>query len=343
MILPLLLALTSASARADAVRFTDGAMIYGSVVGMTGDAVEIIVAKDQFDAEDWEKARASPHPGFLVLRDGTVLRAVDATLSDASADLRIPRAQIAGVDTSAAAPSAPAVPPPPGAAAPPPPATVPGFLSPSPADRPDAASSANTYGVDGGIFIPRTKLTVQGTDTIAGTGYEFGALALHRVAQAPFLEFGAGLEDVSGGAHQSSALITNFQTTTRFRSLMGMALARVSTDAGRLRLRLLGGVGFASTNFSLGAQPNAGFVWADTFTSESRSLVNTTQTSAMLMLRPEVDARFTDNVGLGASLSYIVIASANYDPTSAGQAAGFESSSLSFYGIALSGNLYVKF
>jgi len=127
------------------------------------------------------------------------------------------------------------------------------------------------------------------------------------------------------------------------RKLRCAIYTRVSTDAGRLRLRLLGGVGFASTNFSLSAQPTGGYVWADTGTSENRSLVNSTQTSAMLMLRPEVDARFTDNVGLGASLSYILIASANYGPTPAGQAVGFESSSLSFYGIALSGNLYVKF
>jgi|GEM_PF-2500579 len=359
MILLLLLALSAAPVGAESVRLKDGNVVPATVTKTDADTVELQIKKEFVDPDSWEKLGRAINDGILVLRNGIVLRGAITTVAAESIGIRIPKTNVERID-SGASPGAAAsamglgygtsqsTSAPQGQAAAPPADSWQARLRQRSAEAAEP-DRLDEFSAEAGGFLPLTRITIDGTDSLAGPGYAFGAQYLRRAGgdllrqENPSAAFGVGLERLSGGSHASSTLITNGFTTSQFDSTVLMLLGRLSADEGRYRLHLLGGLGLHWTNIQINSTPQPGFAWADTGTTETRSVVNSTKSAAALMLQPGFDAQVTDSVWVGAGLAYVFLGPATYDPSPQAQSLGATGGSVAISGFQFSANVNVQF
>lgn len=328
--------LLAVAAHAEAVRLADGVTFEGDVVQSDTDTVDVRIRKDIVDADSWYAVVRSTSAPFLVLRNGTVLRGVVESAAEDDLVMRLPRRSISRIGP-AQAPSAAA----PAPSAPPTPTSDVWKTEPRLDLEPFSTARLNEFSISLGGFVPLSRLTLQGTDAVAGYGGAFGAQYLRDVTSAAAV--GAGVERLNGGAHNSDTLITNGNTASQIESTVALLLGRYSINEGQFRLHVLGGIGIQETTLQINSTPQPGYAWQDTRTTESRTMVNSTKAAPALMLQPGFDAYLSDTAWVGAGLAYYYLGSATYDATSAAQKLGLSGIHGSLAGVALTANLNLRF
>jgi len=194
----------------------------------------------------------------------------------------------------------------------------------------------------GGIF-PETKVTLQGTDALASPGLAVGARYMHNLT--PVTSFGGEVISLMPGQSTSDALITDGITVSQFTSVAFFAEVRVKRDDGIVRPYGLAGVGFGSTSMKINATPQAGFVWTNTKTAETRTVVDSSKLTPALTIQSGLDFVFSDSFGGGLGVAWYYFGSATYDATAVAQQTvpGFVGISGPIASISFLGNLAYRF
>lgn len=136
-------------------------------------------------------------------------------------------------------------------------------------------------------------------------------------------------------------LVPNTRTTRAIASSSILGVARIGQLDGDLRPYFLIGFGIHFTNVRLDASPKAGFGWADTGTTEQRTVMDADGRAMAIKISAGADYAVTDHFLAGGFLAYNNMGGASYDVTSAGKALGLSGRSGSMtaitFGISLTG------
>jgi hypothetical protein len=203
------------------------------------------------------------------------------------------------------------------------------------------ATNTNEITALAGVYTVPTNITLVGQDKIARNGAGFGFRYLRNVD--PKLAVGGEFSHLSAGSHDSTVLVPNAITRTSLTSNVFLGEVRARWGDGALRPFLLGGFGVHATSMEIDVNPQAGFVWTDTGTSEVRTAVDTTKSSLAATLQGGVEYHFSPSVCAGAFAAWYYLGSASYESTNAGRNGGLASVSGNFSGLSLGGLLTAKF
>ncbi len=192
-----------------------------------------------------------------------------------------------------------------------------------------------------GGYSSSSKIKIDKEDDVGKSGTAFGFRYIRNVND----RVGVGLEMnlLNAGEHESTTLMTNGISTTKLNTLATLGIVRVRFGRERFRPYALGGFGIHSTSLQLDSKPQVGFVWSNTGTSETRTLVDSRKTGVALALEGGFDYHFNDTVSAGAFLGWHLQSETTYDATAAGRAGGLTGIKGSFSGIALGGSFSARF
>lgn len=170
-----------------------------------------------------------------------------------------------------------------------------------------AADRRNNLVVNLGVGVPLTDLDLTdqggGKDKIGKTGATFGLQYLYDVS--PQLGLGADINGTAFGENASDVLIPGGHTTTKPTSSVYLAAVKFKfIPAGQVQPYVLGGFGFHRTSLDAKTAPQAGFVWADTGTRETRQMVDDSQTNYALAIGGGLDFPINDTVFMGVEGRY---------------------------------------
>lgn len=367
MIHALLLVLLSVSVNAETIHLKDGTAFQGTITKTDADSVSIQIKKDRIDPDYYSTSilkNTSAHAGLLVLKDGSYLHGTITIVDADTVGIEIKKNLVDTIgyavaqDTSA----------PMGKDAP---KAIPETTEeasrrriaeddckgdaecvkrrlqvvPSESRQRDPDGSKqnplNEFHINAGGFIPLAKLSIQGTDDLAGPGYSFGAQYFRQLG--PNFSTGVEIEKLGGTQHNSLTLINNLFTYSQFDSLTMMVLARLSSGEGKIRPYGIGGVGFHSTTIQINSFPQPGFTWADTGTVETRNVVNSTKSAAALTLQAGVNDTINESVSFGAGVAYYYLAAATYDASPDAKKLGLLGINQPLAGIRLVADLNFRF
>jgi len=136
-------------------------------------------------------------------------------------------------------------------------------------------------------------------------------------------------------------LVPNTKTTRSIASSSVLGVVRVGQVEGDLRPYGLIGFGIHFTNVRLQSKPNAGFGWADTGTTEARTLMDADGSATAIKIQAGADYAVNDNFLAGGFLAYNNMGSASYGVTNAGRALGLSGSGGAMtaitFGVSLTG------
>ncbi len=138
-------------------------------------------------------------------------------------------------------------------------------------------------------------------------------------------------------------LIPNTSTTRSIASSSILGVVRIGQIEGDLRPYFLIGFGIHFTNVRLESSPAKGSTWADTGTSERRTLMDADGRAIAIKIQAGADYAVTDNFLAGGFLAYNNMGGASYDASSAGKALGLASSSGGMTAITFGVNLTGRF
>lgn len=367
MIFALLLSLLTASANAEIIRLKGGTNFQGTITKTNADSIEVRIKKEIIDPDDYvvsNDTSTSAHAGIIVLKDGSNLHGIVMATDADTVTLQVVKRLIEDIDYSVVPgtstsrqeiqsvdgrsnncpqgqvfrdnscyPINPLL----------------GRKAPIPQNQESQSrdierplpGSRSEFHVNVGGFIPLAKLSIQGSDNLAGPGYAFGAQYFRQTGSrvSPGLE----IEKLAAGQHNSPTLITNGNTNSQFDSVTLMALIRLSPAEGDIRRYVIAGIGFHSTSIEINSSPQAGFAWTDTHTTETRSLVNSTKSALAFTLQAGANFMINDSVSYGVGVAYYYLASTTYSATPAAQLFGLEGIRQSISGIDLTGNFALRF
>jgi len=136
-------------------------------------------------------------------------------------------------------------------------------------------------------------------------------------------------------------LAPNTSTTRRIASSSVLGVVRVGALEGDLRPYGLLGFGVHFTNIRLESSLKAGSTWADTGTTEKRTLMDADGRAFALKIQAGADYAVTDNFLAGGFLALNSMSSASYGVTEAGRKLGLAGSGGALtaitFGISLTG------
>ncbi|OFX10633.1 MAG: hypothetical protein A2516_01220 [Alphaproteobacteria bacterium RIFOXYD12_FULL_60_8] len=211
---------------------------------------------------------------------------------------------------------------------------------PVPAGRDLDRHSLNEISFNMGGFTPSAKLTLNGQDDVASPGLAYGGRYLRQTSA--HAAFGIGFEKINPVMHNSETLITHAFTSSNFESSTVMGLAKLSTS-GAFQLYVMGGLGFHATTLKIDAFPLAGYVWSDTGTFETRSVVNSTKSSAASMLQIGLDGDIGKSLSAGVELAYYYLGATTYDASPAAKQFGLVGINGAFAGVSFAGHFSARF
>ena len=192
-----------------------------------------------------------------------------------------------------------------------------------------------------GLYSTSAKITGNAADKVAKPGPLAGLRWMYNLDT--FLAAGLQLDAALPGPHDSAKLLAN--TTTRSKLTIGEALldARYRFLQENFRPYALLGLGVHVTQLKLVSQPTAGNVWADTGTTEARTLVDSRKRGAAVLIEGGFDYHLNNDWSLGASLGYHYSGKSAFAPTAAGKAAGLTGVSGAMSGIVLGGSVIGRY
>ncbi len=140
-----------------------------------------------------------------------------------------------------------------------------------------------------------------------------------------------------------SNLAPNTTTTRRISSSSILGVVRVGALEGDLRPYGLIGFGLHFTNIRLDSSPKAGSSWADTGTTEKRTLMDADGRAMAFKIQAGADYAVTDNFLAGGFLAFNSMGRASYGVTDAGRAQGLAGGSGALTAITFGINLTGRF
>lgn len=169
-----------------------------------------------------------------------------------------------------------------------------------------------------GPVIPLTKLDNSanggGTDYIASTGFSIGGRFMNRVK--PNFSLGGEIQSLMPGDQNSSSFIAHANTKSSFSSMLFLAEAKLAGESGPIRPFAIAGLGFHSTHVTATTTLAPGFVWTDTGTRETRTVVDSTQTKFAGTVIGGAEIPIDDRFSLGLSAAFYYLAKGTYDGVS---------------------------
>lgn len=185
--------------------------------------------------------------------------------------------------------------------------------------RADEPEPKNEFSLVIGNVMSRTKITLDGSDYLASAGVAAGVRLLTRVS--PRLMVGAEIQSLKPSERRSGVLITRGDATTSFESLLILGeLKWIASGKRRFRPYALGGLGVHSTSMKIDVEPQRGYVWADTGTTEIRRQVDSRRSAAALTLQAGADFPVNERVVLGFGASWYYLGKTTYHSTAKAKA-----------------------
>lgn len=179
--------------------------------------------------------------------------------------------------------------------------------------------------------------TVQGS----ASGSTYGLSYLHSTTQ--FVALGLGADFLRPSDKGSDTLITNGRALTSVDSSSMLGLVRLGPTDEVLRLYFMLGVGMHFSTVRVEAAPKTGFGWADTGTTEKRTLIDSGGRGVAIKIQGGADYAYTDNFLAGGFLAWNSIGSATYESTDQAKALGLNSIKGSMSAITFGINLSARF
>lgn len=179
----------------------------------------------------------------------------------------------------------------------------------------------------GGFGYSPTSLNFQtsGSDRISDYGGAFGGQYTYSLRSMSSLSLGLDISYSRLGEHPSTQLLTNLDTHSDARSLIGLAIAkwRFRGD-GSVHRYLFAGAGLHRTAFHLDAQPAPGLHWINAqsteFDTSRRTLIESSATTWAAATGFGMDIDLSDHFFVGAEFRATLLGKATYDPSSEGAA-----------------------
>lgn len=188
--------------------------------------------------------------------------------------------------------------------------------------RAEVREGMHQVGLDLGLAAPVSKINgMGGRETNGSAGARFGVQYLYHLR--PSMGLGFELSNGIRSGKESSALVTGANSTIKGNSVVGMAIGRWTFfDESRLRFFALGGLGLHRSRVTIDSSPQAGLVWADTGTRESRTLFDGSGTGFAFALRGGMEYDVSEPFVAGLDFGYEQMAKATYRATAAAKALG---------------------
>jgi opacity protein-like surface antigen len=300
----LTVALWSAFAQAATIRLKDGSIIKGTIVSATAQDIQV-----------------NSDGGLLKIKSDRILR-VD--YSDDASQPQLPQ-----VPTAPAQPSAASTPPP-----------VPVQndtmdYEPRRVRRarvvryePDDTSYNQIFSLNFGLAVPLSRVDFGsaggGSDDNGDSGLLLGAQYLYQ--STPRWAWGFDLEYMNRGLVNSGSALPFADTNISGDSLLLLPVFKYSLiNRGDVRPYLLAGIGLNRTSTLIEAQPQPGFVWDDTNSDETRTLVNDSNWGLAETARIGIDFMAFSPSFFSLEFGWTGISNGHYNATQAGQDLGLSS------------------
>jgi hypothetical protein len=161
---------------------------------------------------------------------------------------------------------------------------------------------SNEFSLHGGPFLVLTKIKADAEAPMGDTGFAAGLRYLRNIT--PEIALGADATFLVPSKHESTSLISRGITTTEFDTKTFLFLSRLRFNAGDVKPYVLTGIGIHSTSVKIQTQPQRGLVWADTGTTEARTLTKGSDTGVALSLQGGSDYRVNDRYSIGAFVAW---------------------------------------
>lgn len=200
---------------------------------------------------------------------------------------------------------------------------------------------------DGEIGFHAAKMSLNlgraksGTGAATASGVSYGVDYLHAVGINVGL--GLGLDYIKPADKSTDKLIANAHASTSIDSASFLGLIRVGSTEDSFQPNVLLGLGVHYTSMRIDAAPQSGFGWADTGTTEKRSLVDGAGWGPAIKFQGGADYALTDNLIAGAYLAINWLGTASYEATGQAKAMGVSSVSGSMLAISFGVNAIARF
>jgi opacity protein-like surface antigen len=148
-----------------------------------------------------------------------------------------------------------------------------------------------------GGFSPNSRLTIDNPASIGQSGIAAGARYVR--ALTPSVGVGLDFNIMAPGAHDTTTMINNLSSSTKFDIKTVLLLLRYRWEFHRFLPYVLGGVGMHSTSLKIQSRPLRFFNWSDTGTQETRTIVDDTASGFAMSLEGGIDYPITDWLSAG--------------------------------------------
>jgi opacity protein-like surface antigen len=180
--------------------------------------------------------------------------------------------------------------------------------------------------VQGGVAVPVSQLEItcayNSRDTFADPGGSIGGQYYYHVL--PMLGVGLDVSNSKFNDRTSSSLIENTDSVSGGHSFDVLAVVRGAfIPNGRIHPFVEGGLGVSNTTLKVEATPVSSAVWGDTGTREKRTIVDSSQSGAALLIGGGADFFLTDHLFLGVDGRVMAYLNRTYEATPSAKSAGF--------------------
>lgn len=185
----------------------------------------------------------------------------------------------------------------------------------------------NYIGLDLGIAAPLSDLDFHplggGSASNGDVGAGLGLQYLRYVK--PQWAFGADFQWLDRSETDSFGLLNNAHAHVSGDSVVFMGIVKYDMlTHGDARPYVIAGAGIHSTNETIDAQPNPGFVWSDTGTDEHRRLVDDSNSGPAGTIRLGVDFYVVEPSIISFEAGWTALGGATYHATGAGKDIGLD-------------------
>jgi opacity protein-like surface antigen len=160
-------------------------------------------------------------------------------------------------------------------------------------------------------------------DPVSAGGGAIGGQYLYYFRGSPALGVGFDLTKSFNGTRSQDDVLTNFDTDARVKSLVGMAILRLSYPHGFFRPFVFGGMGFHDSSQTFTATPRGATTWPNAPATGTRTLIDESKTSFAMGGGVGFDIFPRENFFIGTELRAVWLAGLDTDENEAIRNAGF--------------------